>query len=309
MEDNSPPPARKEDTLRVAAVQMNILLGDTRGNFARVLERLGEAASQGAKLVVFPECALSGYCFVNLEEAKPYAGLARCDYLYRDFSRACERHRVTGVLGFLEGVDREGTFQGPQDYAYCCNSAAVVVPPASEAEEDVQRYTYRKTHLPVLGVDRFVTPGRELPVYETPFGRLGVLICYDIRFPEAIRTLALQGADVVALPTNWPEGAESSPDFITRTRAWENRVFIVAANRVGIERGRRFIGRSQIVAPSGQILAEAPADEETILYGDIDLAEARQKRIVHEPGEWELDVLGGRRPELYGALVKDRVVE
>ena len=75
--------------------------------------------------------------------------------------------------------------------------------------------------------------------------------------------------------------------------------------RVGVERGRRFIGRSQIVAPSGKILAEAGAVDETILYTDIDLVEARQKRIVIEPGEWELDVIGGRRPDLYGRLAAE----
>jgi predicted amidohydrolase len=132
------------------------------------------------------------------------------------------------------------------------------------------------------------------------------LICYDIRFPEAARVLALKGAEVIALPTNWPEGAESSPEFITRTRAWENRVFIVAANRVGVERGRKFIGRSQIVSPNGEIMVEAGPDEETIIYADLDLSLARQKRIVIEPGEWELDITGGRRPELYGELVKQK---
>jgi predicted amidohydrolase len=165
---------------------------------------------------------------------------------------------------------------------------------------------YAKTHLPILGVDRFVSPGGHLSVWDTPYGKVGPLICYDIRFPEAARCLGLMGADIIALPTNWPEGAESSPDFLTRARAWENRVYILAANRVGVERGRRFIGRSQIVAPSGEILQEAGADEEKILYADLDLTQARQKRIVIEPGEWELDTFGGRRPELYGKLTEKR---
>ena len=117
-------------------------------------------------------------------------------------------------------------------------------------------------------------------------------------------TKRLAGADVIVLPTNWPEGAESSPDFLTRARAWENRVYVLAANRVGIERGRRFIGRSQIVAPTGVILCEAGPEEETILYADLDLSIARQKRIVIEPGEWELDTFSGRRPDLYGRLVE-----
>ncbi|MDA1190615.1 MAG: carbon-nitrogen hydrolase family protein, partial [Candidatus Poribacteria bacterium] len=120
---------------------------------------------------------------------------------------------------------------------------------------------------------------------------------------EVPRTLALQGADIIVLPTNWPQGAESAPDFITRVRAWENRVFVVATNRVGVERGFRFIGRSQIIAPEG-LFMEASPDDEDILYADLNLAEARNKTVVRKPGEWELDITNDRRPELYGQLVR-----
>jgi predicted amidohydrolase len=273
------------ELVRVAAVQMDVKIGDNAGNLARILARLIEAAANGAKLIVFPECALSGYCFTSRDEAAPYLEEG-CSENATAFVEACARLGVTGVLGFLEQRGDE-----------CHNSALMNLPGDG-------RTVYAKTHLPTLGVDRFVNGGNDLKVYKTPAGSVGLLICYDIRFPEAVRSLGLQGADIVALPTNWPEGAESSPDFITKTRAWENRVYIVAANRVGVERGRRFIGRSQIVAPSGEILLEAGADEETILYADIDLAAARQKRIVIEPGEWELDITHDRRPELYGALTE-----
>lgn len=284
--------------IRAAAVQMDVAIGDVEGNLRRVLERLAEAASNGAKLVVFPEAALSGYCFSSLNDALPSV-VEGDDQATDDFVVACLDLGVTGVLGFLEGRDEDDE----TDIEPCCRNSAIVCSPV--VEDSVEVSVYRKTHLPILGVDRFVTPGDLLSVYDAPFGKLGVLICYDIRFPEAARVLALEGADVIALPTNWPEGAESSPDFLTRARAWENRVFVVAANRVGVERGRRFIGRSQIVSPGGKILCEAGPDEETILYADLDLEEARQKRIVIEPGEWELDVIGGRRPELYGPLVEN----
>lgn len=271
-------------SLRVAAVQMDVILGENEKNRARVLAKLDEAARHGATLVVFPECALSGYCFQSLEEALPFAETS--DAVAATFARRCQERKVTGVLGFLERVDT------------ICHNSALVATPAN------QWFVYRKTHLPTLGIDRFARSGEKLSVFEVPFGSLGVLICYDVRFPEAVRTLGLLGADVIALPTNWPQGAESSPDFITRARAWENRVFLVAANRVGVERGRLFIGRSQIVAPSGEILVEAPAHDEVILYADLELNQARQKRIVHEPGEWELDITGDRRPELYSALTR-----
>lgn len=271
-------------SIRVAAVQMDIALGENEKNRARVLAKLDEAARHGATLVVFPECALSGYCFQNLEEALPFAETS--DSVAAMFARRCHELGVTGVLGFLERADTT-----------CHNSALVATPGNSW-------FVYRKTHLPTLGIDRFVTPGERLSVMRVPFGSLGVLICYDVRFPEAVRALGLLGADVVTLPTNWPQGAESSPDFITRARAWENRVFLVAANRVGVERGRPFIGRSQIIAPSGEILIEAPAHDEVTLYADLELNQARQKRIVYEPGEWELDITNDRRPELYSVLTQ-----
>jgi predicted amidohydrolase len=274
---------------------MDIRIGENAANMARIMALLEDAVGNGAKLVVFPEAAVTGYCFNSLEEALPYADSAWNQDIW-PFAMRCEELDVVGVLGFISGcTDWPSEETGQIEITNAALLAHAGRPGSA---------FYEKTHLPVLGVDRFATPANFLPVCDTgtPVGNLGCLICYDIRFPEAARVLALKGADIIALPTNWPEGAESSPEFLTRARAWENRVYIVAANRVGVERGRRFIGRSQIVAPSGQILCEAGADEETILYADLDLEQARQKRIVIEPGEWELDVIGGRRPELYGVL-------
>jgi predicted amidohydrolase len=164
--------------------------------------------------------------------------------------------------------------------------------------------TYRKTHLPFLGVDRFVVPGDELPVYETPLGRIGVEICYDLRFPEVTRTLALKGADIVAHPTNFPVAARIQTELITVARAAENRVYLLTANRVGKERRGEFCGWSQIVDPYGKRLAEAGETEEALLVADVDIEKARNKDYVI-PGEYELYLFGHRRPELYGALVEE----
>jgi predicted amidohydrolase len=268
---------------RVAAVQMDVHIGENAKNAARIVEKLGIAAGEGAEFIVFPECATSGYCFDSVDAAMPYAE-ADDGAFVGEFSAACHRAGVTGIAGFLE---RHGDA--------ISNSAVLATP------DGVAR-VYRKTHLPTLGIDRYVAPGSELPVYDTPVGKVGILICYDVRFPEAARSLGLRGVDIIAVPTNWPVGAESSPDFITRARAWESRVFVVAANRVGVERGRKFIGRSQVVSPNGGVLLEAGRDDEAILYCDIDVSDARQKAIVHEPGEWEIDITADRRPELYSAL-------
>jgi predicted amidohydrolase len=280
----------RSSAVRAAVVQMDIALGKNAENLRRILQHLQEAAEQGANLIVFPECALSGYCFGSLLEAKPFAEVPGLSENLKTFANACVERKMTGVIGFLEHDPHTGV----------CHNSALCVSPA--ADTGIIGDIYRKTHLPTLGVDRYVTPGRRFVQHLSPYGVIAPLICYDLRFPEAARAVALHGAEALALPTNWPEGAESAPDFLTRARAWENRYYVLAANRIGVERGRRFIGRSQIVAPTGQIIAEAGADEETILYADLDMRLARNKRIINEPGEWELDVLGDRTPQIYADL-------
>jgi predicted amidohydrolase len=112
---------------------------------------------------------------------------------------------------------------------------------------------YRKTHLPYVGVDRFTVAGDEpYVVHETAIGRIGLEICYDLRFSEVTRILALRGAEIVAHPTNFPRAARSNCEFLTRARAAENRVFLLTANRIGDERNGGFCGWSQIVGPTGE---------------------------------------------------------
>jgi predicted amidohydrolase len=155
-------------------------------------------------------------------------------------------------------------------------------------------------------VDRFTTPG-DIPyrVHDLPIGRLGILICYDLRFPEPPRILTLRGAQILALPTNWPESSAIQPDVFTRSRAAENRIFVLAADRVGEERGARFLGRSQIVAPDGTVLREAARDAQELLLADIEPAEADIKHVVVRAGEHEMDCLADRRPDLYTELAQD----
>ena len=165
--------------------------------------------------------------------------------------------------------------------------------------------SYRKSHLPFLGVDRYVRAGDELPVFDTAIGRIGLEICYDLRFPEVTRSLALAGAEIVCLPTNWPMAAAANAELLAPARAFENRIYLLVANRVGRERTAEFCGRSQIVAPDGTRLAETDATSEALLVAEIDVGWAREKSIVPAPGEYEMHLFGHRRPELYGALVEE----
>ena len=273
--------------MRVAVAQTEPQLGEKERNLEVCVARLEEAAKQGAALLVLPECAIPGYMFDSAEEALPFAeGIPgpSTEILERE-SRRLGIHVVCGLL------ERDGAVM---------HNAAVFVGP------DGLIGVYRKTHLPFLGVDRFVVAGDELPVFETPLGRVGLEICYDLRFPEVTRTLALRGADLIAHPTNFPVAAWLQTEFITRARAAENRVYLLTANRIGKERWGEFCGWSQIVDPYGDRLAEAGADEEALLVADYDVQRARDKDYVI-PGEYELYLIEHRRPELYGALVQESV--
>lgn len=273
--------------MRVAVAQTEPQLGEKERNLEVCVARLEEAAKQGAALLVLPECAIPGYMFDNAEEALPFAeGIPgpSTEILERE-SRRLGMHVVCGLL------ERDGDVM---------HNTAVFVGP------DGLIGVYRKTHLPFLGVDRFVVAGDELPIFETPLGRVGLEICYDLRFPEVTRTLALRGADLIAHPTNFPVAARLQTEFITRARAAENRVYLLTANRVGKERWGEFCGWSQIVDPYGDRLAEAGADEEALLVADYDVQRARDKDYVI-PGEYELYLIEHRRPKLYGALVQESV--
>lgn len=268
----------------IACVQMDCAIADVGRNLAAIRQGLAEAAAGGARLVVFPECALSGYCYRSKEEALPHAqplpGPAS-DALADD----CRRLNVFALTGLLERTAAGELF----------NACALVGPDGLVA-------TYRKIHLPFLGIDRFVTPGdRPFAVHDLGGLRVGINICYDGSFPESARVLTVLGADLVVLPTNWPTGARTTIP-LCEARALENNIWYAAVNRVGEERGFRFIGQSRIVDPSGRVVTQAGEDGCEILYADIDPALARAKRVVKVPGEHEIDRVNDRRPEMYAPL-------
>lgn len=261
---------------------MDVYLGEWERNVDRILQKASEVASQGADLVVFPEAAITGYCVNTPEDARAIS--IEPDSVHLDRIRGASRELgIAIVVGYAQ-VESERVY----------NCATYVGP-------NGQEHTYRKTHLPILGLDRFVTPGDCLQVIETQFGTIGFLICYDLRLPEPTRCLALQGAELVVLPTNWPVGAEQSADAIALVRAMENRVFLATCNRIGHEAGFDFIGRSKIVDPKGTVLASA-GDKEEVLIADLDLSFSRQKRVVTRPGTHEVELFESRRPALYNAL-------
>lgn len=265
----------------IACVQMDVAIGEVETNRQSIVEHITTAAGQGAQLVIFPECALTGYCFDSLEESAPFAE-ASDGPSSTAIAEACLKSGTHAVVGYIE-----------RDGGSYYNAAMVVGPNGVIG-------VYRKVHLPFLGVDRFLTPGdRPFDIIQLPIGRIGVNICYDASFPEAARALKLLGAELILLPTNWPTGAWRTAEFIINSRACENHVNFAAVNRVGVERGWQFIGRTKVVDYNGDTIGEASRESEEILFAEVDLAEANKNKIVNVAGSYEIDRLADRRPEFY----------
>lgn len=277
---------KMRDKVKIAAVQMNPIIMQKRENLDRILLGIKDSASNGADLIVFPECALTGYVFYNREEAVPFMETVPGPST-DELATCCQTLGVHIIVGLLEiDVDK-------------CFNAAVLIGPGGLVGR------YRKNHLPFLGIDRFIDPGNKpFGVYKTPIGNIGIHICYDVNFPESARVMTLLGADILVLPTNWPEGRGKVAKYVINTRAYENTIHFVAANRIGKERGTRFIGNSKIVDAWGDTLAQANNEHEQTIYAEVSLAGARQKHIIFKPGEFEMDFIGDRRPELYGTIVE-----
>jgi predicted amidohydrolase len=271
----------------VGVAQIEPRLGEAERNLELCLAQLERATGGGCDLLVLPECALTGYVCSSPAEAAGVA-LEVPGPEVEQLETACRRLGIHVVCGLIESDgDR-------------IRNCALLLGPGGLVGR------YWKTHLPYLGVDRFVTPGDgPFEPLETPLGSIGLEICYDLRFPEVTRSLALAGADIVAHPTNWPVQARPLAEVITRARALENRVFLLTANRVGRERSAEFCGWSQIVSPTGSRLAEADEASETLLVAEIDVGEARVKDLIPEPGEYEMRLFDHRRPDLYGLLAAE----
>lgn len=272
--------------VRVAAVQTNPGLRTLDANLDAIERWVRQAADDGARLVAFPECALNGYRYERLEDvradAQPVPGPAT--------------DRLTAVAAELDVHIVLGMVERDGDRLF---NASVLIGPGGVVAQ------YRKTHLPFQAVDRFVEPG-DIPfeVVDTPLGRIGMLICFDLRFPEPARCLTLQGVQIIVNLTNLPPPGAPQPAHMFATRAAENRVWLVSASRVGEEGGVPYIGQSAIVSPEGAKLAEAGEHEEALVVADIVPAQADAKDLIIDPGVYEMHLFGARREDLYGRLTQ-----
>ncbi|WP_206118893.1 nitrilase-related carbon-nitrogen hydrolase [Chromobacterium fluminis] len=272
--------------IKVACCQVAPVFGDVEGNLARAERALERAAELGARVAVLPELANTGYVFACREEALGLAEAA--DGRSVSFWAALARRLGMAVAaGFCEAGADGGLY----------NSAVLLGP-------DGERAGYRKAHLWDAEKLVFDLGEQPPPVLETRFGRLALMICYDLEVPEWVRLPALAGADLLCAPVNWPvlphpPDERQAERFKAQANAAFNRLPIAVCDRHGRERGVDWSGASLIVDADGYplALAETGRDEDQLLLADLDLAASRDKFISRRN-----HVHADRRPELYRAL-------
>ena len=273
-------------SVRIACCQLSPDVERPALNPELARDAIAAAVAGGAQIVVLPELCNSGYVFRAAAEAQE-AAVPRDGELLHAWSEEAGRGDALVVGGFCE--------RGPDGRLY--NSSALV-------DGDGVVAVYRKLHL--WGEEaRWFSPGDEpAPVVDTSYGRIGLAVCYDIEFPELTRGLALQGAELIALPANWPHD-EAPPNgrailhSLAAVTAYLNRVFVAVCDRCGAERGIEFEGGSVIADPQGWLRAGPVADRGLqTLSADCDLAIARDKRTGPHN-----DALADRRPNQYVAAL------
>jgi N-carbamoylputrescine amidase len=276
-------------TVRIAVAQYAPAVGDLDANLAAAVRWAERAAAEDVDLLVMPELASSGYVFESEAEAAATAQVAEHGQLVTALTPVCAggMHCVVGIN------ERDGSVRH--------NSAVVLGPRGHIAG-------YRKLHL-FNDEKSWFEPGGELVVVDLPFGRIGMLICFDLWFPEAARALALAGAELIAVPTNWvasfrrqvyDEAGYCLGDIVAMATAAQNGVVMACADRVGVERDVRFLGCSVIVGAEGWPLSgPAGPEDEALLVAEVDLdsvAAARRRTPRNH-------LLDDRRPDSYNAVV------
>ncbi|MBI2963218.1 MAG: hydratase [Deltaproteobacteria bacterium] len=276
-----------ESRIKVAALQVHPQVGDKQRNVAGSLRMIHDAARQGVTLMVLPELCNTGYVFNSRGECFALAEKVPGGATTEAWAGAA---RDLGVYVCAGIAEREGR--------RLYNSAVLIGPEGHVG-------TYRKTHLWNEEKLWFEPGDLGYPVFELPFGRVGMRICYDVWFPEVSRILAAQGADIICDPTNWvnvpPLQTKEKPTaaYSAQQMSLMNSVFAICADRVGEERGCLFIGNSCVVDPTGGFVAgPASAEEPALVIAEINVSQARYRHW----SEFN-DPMTDRRTDLYDAYL------
>ncbi|TDE34797.1 nitrilase family protein [Antarcticimicrobium sediminis] len=280
-----PPETDHSQPVTIACIQFEPKIGEVDANLDAIEIRVRQARANGAQLIVLPELADSGYVFDSAEE------LAQLAQPIPDGQSA---QRLIALATELEVYIVSGLAEVAGATFY--NSAMLCGPEGYIG-------TYRKMHLWYRENLFFEKGDLGLPVFATPLGKIGIAICYDGWFPETFRQLAMKGAEVICVPTNWVPMPDQDPqaevmsNILHKAAAHSNGLFIACADRVGTERGQPFIGQSLIIDATGWPLAgPASREDDDILYATITPADVSTKRHLNEFN----DILGDRRSDVYG---------
>ncbi|MFA1820854.1 nitrilase-related carbon-nitrogen hydrolase [Virgibacillus oceani] len=264
----------------IGIVQMEPKLGDVEANLQKAEQLMEEAADKGSNIVCFPEIFNTGYHLAELKEKTNELGLAYFERTVEVLSKAARKNNLYVIAPIVEKRDLHGV-------AY--NSALVF------DREGGLMGSMAKTHLWAL--ERFYfKEGSDFPVFDTEYGKIGIAICYDAGFPEVSRSLCLQGADIIFVPSAWRIEDEDMWDLNLPQRALENILFTVGVNSVGKHDGLRLFGKSKVCNPRGKVLKELQYDEEKVEVVRIDLDDITKYRT-------EISYLRDRKPHIYGGLV------
>jgi len=268
--------------ISVALAQIKCELGNKKANIEKMKAHVKKASEQGVHLVVFPEMSLTGYTVRDLvyELAEPIPGRSTAE-----LEKVAKEEGVYMVFGMPERSEKFG------DVIY--NTAVLLGPEGYVGK-------YRKMHLPTHSVfeeKRYFRLGYETPIFQTSIGKLGMIICYDVFFPEASRLLKLKGAQLIICISASPAVRRVFFETLTAARAMENVVFLTYVNLVGVEDGLEFWGGSRLISPSGKIIAKAKYNEEDLVTGSIDYADLNRVGIF-------VPTTRDARPELFDQLKK-----
>lgn len=249
---------------------MDITLGDRDENIEHAQSMI--ESERGSHIFVLPELFTTGFCPTHLRRlAEPIPGPTTD--LFAELSQRTHSY----ILGSI--LERMGN-EKPRNTAFITN-------PQGELAA-----RYSKIHLFTPSGERnFFTPGSDLDLFETEYGRFGVIICYDLRFPELSRALTLKGAEAIFVPAGWPTPRQHQWRILLQSRAIENQLFVVGANRVGSDDFARYFGGSLIIDPFGSPLKEG-GDAEEVVSAELDLASIQSARE-------KIPCLQDRRPDIY----------
>ena len=269
-----------KEKIKVALAQISCKRGDKADNIRKIESKVTKAKQQGAELVIFPELSLTGYTMrdqiYELAETIPGPSTTVLEKL-------AKKTGTYIVFGMPE--------LSKKTQATIYNAAVLVGPNGFIGK-------YRKMYLPTHSVfeeKRYFRPGYQTAVFETELGKIGLIICYDIFFPEVSRLTRLKGAQLIVCISASPATRRTFFETLTVARAIENTAFLAYVNLVGIEDGLQFWGGSRLVGPNGKTLAQAKYDEEDLVIGQVNYAHIR-------PTEAFVPILKDLRPELFEKL-------